>query len=137
MYEVKNRTKNDLGVLEIAIEHRDGILITNPNGLAVSAILALGNADIDVPEGFTGVFNPLELRPLVDVGSLLSGEPAVLYKTDELTIPLTVEELSRFIGHALLKDEYLKLRDHFGMFYEIHEDFYDPDTTEPLQSRAT
>lgn len=130
MYEPKNRKVESLPVLQILIDHADGTIKCCPNALALSAAMAMSGEKIEVGPGFLGegseVFNPLELKP-ADAKSIISGAPAVVYRADDLEIPLTPEELFRFMKHDLKPEEYLALRGHFGMFYEIHEDFYEPD----------
>jgi hypothetical protein len=131
----KNRKQTGLGILEIEVEHADGVVKTNPNGIAVSAMVALQGSMPDLPGRFpTGdVFNPHDLTPIDGVFSMLSGEPAVIYRTDEMEIPLSVDELVRFMAHDLKPSEFRVLIEHFGEFHEIHDDFYDPDTGESLQ----
>lgn len=130
MYEPKNRADQGLGILQIVIDHADGKSQTCPNGLAVSAATAMSSEEITLPPGYlpetSEVFNPLKLKP-TDAKSLISGGPAVIYRSDDLEIPLTPEELFRFMKHDLHPSEYVVLRNHFGMFYEIHEDFYHPE----------
>jgi hypothetical protein len=74
------------------------------------------------------VFNPLALVAREDVPSFLSGEPSVRIRMEDLAIDVSPEELLRLIARALRVDEFMTLRDHFGMFYDIHADYYDQRT---------
>lgn len=133
--QAKNRKSTGLGILEIEVEHAVGVVKTNPNGIAVSAMVALQDETPDFPDRLptADVFNPHDLTPIDGTFSMLSGEPAVVYRTDELEIPLSVDELVRFMAHDLKPSEFRVLIEHFGEFHEIHDDFYDPDTGEALQ----
>ena len=118
-YPPKNRQTRCLPVLQIEIVHACGVEIFDPNGLA---ILAYSN-----PHRF------LDMPPLDNRKSVLSKKPAVLYRADDLEIPLTPEELYAFVCCNLSPDQMFTLRSHFGAFYEIHEDFYDSESGEALQ----
>jgi hypothetical protein len=74
------------------------------------------------------VFNPLELVPRGHVPSVLSGEPSVAFRHDDMVVDLTPDELLRFISRSLRVDEFVALREHFGDFFDIHGDFYDQQT---------
>lgn len=137
MYEPKNRKDTSLPILQIEVEHADGVAKTNPNGIVVSAMLGIKSGSLNIPDGFlqtgTDVFDPTLLMPLRDIKSLISGHPSVLYRADDYELSLTPDELFRFMKHALLPAEYFALRDHVGMIHEIHEDFYDPETGAAFQ----
>lgn len=140
MYEPKNRESASLPVLEILVDHADGTRKTCPNGSICCLIYALEGTGLpEASKGFLAsgseVFNPLELKPIDGVKSVISGKPAVVYRADDLAIPLTPEELMDLFGLNLSPDAFFKLRDHYGVFYEIHDDFYDPDTGAALQSK--
>lgn len=62
----------------------------------------------------------------------ISGEPAVIIR-DDVELKLTPEEAQRLFMKNLKADEYFTLRKKFGLFYMIHEDFYDPETGKALQ----
>lgn len=68
-----------------------------------------------------------------DVKSIISGEPAIYYRTDEITLPLTVDEMKRLVLRALTKDEFEAIVAAVGAIYELH--FYDPDTGEATQPK--
>lgn len=137
MYEPRNRKPDSLPILQIEVEHDDGVAKTNPNGIAVSAMLGIKSRALDIPDGFlttdTNIFDPTSLSPLRDAKSIISGLPAVLYRSEDYELALTSDELFRFMKHALLPAEYFALRDHVGMIHEIHEDFYDPETGAAFQ----
>lgn len=137
MYESKNRLSQPLPVLELRVEHAGGSYKVCPNGMVACAIWAHTGEKPDLPDKFllpgSELFNPKALEPLPGLKSLISGNPAVMYRADDLEIALAPEELFRFASHRLRSDEYIALRDRFGMFHEIHEDFYDPDSGVALQ----
>ena len=130
MYEPKNREAEELPILQVRVEHADGVFVSNPNGIAASAIWELDGKKPDLPENFlmgADLFRPSDLKPIDGVVSIISGRPAVIYAADDFRIPLATDELSRLMRHDLTAVEYVALREHYGMFHEIHEDFYDPD----------
>lgn len=132
MHEPKNREATELSFLEIRVDHADGSASTDPNGVVGCVIWATeGRPPVQrdgTPIDLPGIYNPLELKPLYGQESVISGEPAVVYRADDLVIPLTPTELLRFMAHSLRPDEFFKLRERYGDFFEIHDDFYDPDT---------
>jgi len=140
MYQPKNRISDPLPVLQIKIDHAEGTFTSCPNGMAVSAMWGMNGTKPEVPDGFLAdqseIFNPVSLQPLPGVASVISGGEAVVYRSDDLVIPMTVEELFRFMKLDLRPEEYFALRNRYGMFFEIHEDFYHPDTGEALQPRG-
>jgi hypothetical protein len=99
---------------------------SNPDGIVVAAL----------PNGAV-VFNPLELVPREDVPSILSGGASVGFRHDDMSIDLTPEEFARFVSRMLTPEEYMALRDHFGMFYDIHADFYDDQNGHSYNSMAS
>jgi len=106
-----------LAVLQIVIEHADGILTTDPNGL-IGLVL-------------DGTL--LKLKPYPDLASVLSGKPAVLHREYDLEIPLTPEEVHRLADRSLTPDEFKKLMIRYGMAHAWHEDFYDLLSGEAMQ----
>ena len=94
----------------------------DPNGLALAVQRNHGTA-------------LLRLRTIPDLHSILSGGPAVLFRADDLEIPLTPGELGRLAARTLTPAEYTALGTRFGMFFDIHEDCYDPETGESIQPR--
>jgi hypothetical protein len=82
---------------------------------------------------YPGLFNPLDLKPMQGQVSVISGEPAVVYRAEDLVIPMTPRELLRFLAHALRPDEFFALRDQYGSFFEIHDDFYNERSGRALQ----
>jgi len=137
MYEPKNRSSDTLPLLELRVDHAGGSLKTCPNGFAACAIWSQSGRKPDLPDSFLGkgseTFNIKTLEPVPGLASILSGKPAVRYRADDLDIALTPDELYRLASHSLSPDEYLALRDRYGMFHEIHEDFYDPDSGVAIQ----
>ncbi len=118
----KNRRSESLDVLVLEIRHADGTLTMDPNGMAKAV--------------FTEPDKLLDLKPLDGVASVLSGSPAVIFRSMDLEISLAPDECLRLCAHALEPDEYFTLRDRYGEFYEIHvPDFFDAETGEAMQPR--
>jgi hypothetical protein len=130
MHEPKNRAAEELPFLEIRVDHADGSEKTDPNGVSGCVIWGTEGRRPQAADGkpvdYPGLFNPLDLKPLDGQVSLISGEPAVVYRADDLVVPLTPRELLRFLAHALRPREFFVLLEHYGSFFEIHDDFYDP-----------
>jgi hypothetical protein len=128
MHEPKNRVAEELPFPEIRVDHAGGSEKTDPNGLFGCVIWATeGRRPIGAdgePVDYPGLFNPLDLKPLEGQVSAISGEPAVVYRADDVVIPLTPRELLRFLAHALRPKEFFAIRDRYGSFFEIHDDFY-------------
>lgn len=76
--------------------------------------------------------------PQVDqaFNSTISGEAGCIrYYTSEVDIYLTKEEAVRLMATALRPHEALALIKEVGMFYEVHDDFYDPKTGHAFQPK--
>lgn len=132
MPEAKNRVPDSLPPLEIRVEHAGGSLKTCPNGFAASAIWGMTGAKPALPEKFlmegSVMFELTKLEPVEGLKSIISGNPAVLYRADDYEIPMSPDELFRFAKHDLKPEEYFVLAKHWGLIHEIHDDFYDPDS---------
>lgn len=111
-----NRTPTGLGVVNSWIRDVLGPMVLDSNRLAVA-----------------GDTNQLPLS--AEVGpSLLSGAPGYEFaNADGVVVLLTRDELMRLFRRELAPAEYFKLRETFGVFFEIHDDFYDEETGEALQ----
>lgn len=117
-YPPKNRpTQTDLSILDIEITSTEGRIVYDPNTAAMTA------ASGQLPLG----------DPLPDVGSTISGKPAYKFRTTEVEMALTPDELLRLWRRDLRPDEYFKLREVFGVFFEIHDDFYDEEEGYAIQ----
>jgi hypothetical protein len=111
----KNRDGQTEDILDIRIEDSEGSRRFDPNSL----IMAIINQDVKLAS---------------PVGkSVISGEPGFRYRDNDVGLTLSKEELFRFIEKNLLPEEYFKLRDEYGMFFMIHDDFYDEETGEAVQ----
>ncbi|MCE6958084.1 hypothetical protein LAZ40_03310 [Cereibacter sphaeroides] len=108
-----------LDFLRIEVVHRNGTEILDPNGILLAMMRG---------ENAHWAADP-------DRRSLLSGEPALLYRCIDCEIPLSPEELRRLVTLDLRPDEFRKLKQACGIFHEIHDDFYDPETGEAVQPR--
>lgn len=113
-----------LPVLRIEIAHKDGVLVLDPNKAAVMSV--------HEPDKI------LDLVPISnEILSFISGKPGLIYRTLGYQIVLTPEETLRLMQCNLERSEYAALKLLFGtQLFEIHEDFYDPDTGEALQPRC-
>ena len=137
MPQPKNQLPRALDDLEIVVEHAGGMVKTDPHGAAMSALCGLTGEKPAVPEGRSSTsagFDPLSLEPIPGVRSILSGKLAVKYRTADVEIPLSPDELLRLLAHDLWPDEYFDLRKHFGEFHEIRSDFFDSKTGAALQA---
>lgn len=139
MHEPRNRTPETLDILRIEIIHAAGTQATCPNGLAIFSGFT-GSLE-DIPHPTVGLmpwstpFRLQDLEPLPVATSVLSGDPALVYRVDDLEIKLSPAELKRLARRSLRPDEVLKLLDLYGVFHDIHDDFYDPETGEAFQPR--
>jgi hypothetical protein len=115
-YPPKNRRPNPLlSVITLEIAWKDGSLQLDPNGAAVAA------HEESLPLG----------EPCF--ASDLSGAPGYEYRTDDITLALARDELYRFLRHDLTPAEFFTLAEKFGVFFEIHDDFYNETTGRALQ----
>lgn len=104
----KNRKETRLAVLEIEIESYEKIHKFDPNTMACAAYNG------DYPDMF----------PIPKLKSEISFQPAYLVRVDNIELALSFQELDRFFRHALRKREVNYLLKTYGMFHDIHEDFY-------------
>lgn len=112
-----NRISSGLGTIDIDIQDAKGVKRYSPNTLAIALI-----------EGELS-----HLEPIPGVSSVISKKPAFGYTTDEVQLALTFEELTRLVGRSLRPAEFFTLAVKYGVFFEIHDDFYDEDTGKALQ----
>jgi hypothetical protein len=114
----KNRKATCLGILEIKITSDKGTITTDPNGKAVMGITG------DYPIG----------KPIPGLVSEISGKPAYRVELDDIELSLSFDEMDRFFRHDLTNEEYKFLLKKYGMFHEIHEDFYmDGEAWQPIE----
>jgi hypothetical protein len=119
----RNRHGRDVDVLAVEISSRDDVLKLDPNGVVAAVmrgdlVSRLGRAH---PEEF-GV-------------SVLSRRPGYRYFDSDVEMVLAPDELVRFLRLDLRPEEYFGLRDTFGIFFMIHDDFYDPGSGMAVQPR--
>lgn len=86
---------------------------------------------IGVAEGLAG-----ELEPFEQIKSICSGAPAVLYRTREAEIALTPDEVERLVLRALTPAQFEAIVDAVGATWDLHGDFYDPETGESWQPKG-
>jgi hypothetical protein len=77
----KNRQAEKLPVLRLEVEHAYGVLIKDLNDMAMAVIMKPDNL--------------LTLKPVEGARSVLSGRPAVVYRSLDLEIPLAPDKLFR------------------------------------------
>lgn len=106
--------------LTITILGADGLQEYDPNGVTLAGL-----------QGQIAAMRPLEEHP-----SILSGRPGVLIRTSEDQFALTPDEAQRFFLLALTPGEFDRFCDVVGATFELHDDFYDPDTGEALQPKT-
>lgn len=114
----KNRPSNELHYLDIQVEDAFTVRSMNPNEAAMMA-----------HQGSLLLEDPVPGRV-----SDISGEPGYIYRTNEIELCLTKDELSALMRHRLDKRQYSALVQRFGVFFEIHCDFYDESDYEAVPS---
>lgn len=119
-FSPRNRTETGLGPLDITVEDARSLNRFDPNSL----ILACA-------EGKLKDLKPIERRP-----SDISGQPAVIVRTSELQMALTLDELERLTFRSLRPREFFALAQKYGIFFEIHDDYYDEDTGVAMQAHG-
>lgn len=78
------------------------------------------------------ITHPSELKQPLTVCHACNEKSDVLYQTmnyggELLSIELCHEDESRLLDLNLTPSGYLKIREKFGIFHEIHDDFYDEE----------
>lgn len=129
----RNRSHSPLPILEIRVLHRDGIETTDPNGVVASAVYG---ATGQMPQfvAVKQIIKLRELRPRKGTKSIVSGKPALICHTHNDVAALSHDEMHRLFDRNLTPEEYFTIRNFFGIFHEIHEDFYDPASGTALQA---
>lgn len=107
-----------LGPLGIEIVDARGTVSYDPNKVAIA---------------FIGQREDKNLVPIEGKVSVISGGPAVIYRTQEAELALTPDELGRLARRSLTPDEFFAICDAVGAIFELHDDFFDPDTGEAFQ----
>jgi hypothetical protein len=108
-YPPKNRRPTELPILHLEVEDKNGVKVFDPNGI-VLWILEHGEETLaPFPPGI------------------------VKYRSLDLEIPLRLEALVQLVLLNLTRVQYFALLNQYGMAFEWHEDFYDPDTGIALQ----
>jgi hypothetical protein len=120
-YLPKNRLPRELPILRIEIEDKDGLMVFDPNGL----VLACHQG-----EHVQWLRNP-ELK------SDVSGRPgAVKYRSQNIELNLSPHEIYQLVMLQLSPRSFFRLAGKYGIFFEIHDDYYDMETGEALQPRG-
>ncbi|MGU3656161.1 hypothetical protein ACLBYM_05265 [Methylobacterium fujisawaense] len=118
----RNRLPEARPVLDIEVEHASGTEHFDPNKQIMALVVS--------PE-FVAAWKPVD-----GAVSVISGQPAIMVRTHDLEIPLTVDEYAGLVGNELEPDEFKALLARYGSFFEIHDDFYDPKTGEAWQPKG-
>lgn len=113
----RNRIGDPLPILAIKIADAQSVHEFSPNSIVMAMLQ--DRFDLGEPCG----------------ESFLSGEPAYRLEDEDVVVHLTLDEIRRMVARCLTPDEFFKLRKEFGVFFQIHEDFYDPKTGEALQPK--
>ena len=120
----RNRLNRDLGPLRIKIQHARGTERTDPNTILLGV---LHGAHKNWP-------------PIAGVESELApkgtGRKAVIYRSHDVRLVLTPDEVARLVLLNLDPDEFFILAEKYGSFFEIHDDFYDWETGVALQPKV-
>lgn len=115
-YPPKNRQKTSVdSVIEVEIVWAEGSRRMDMNDLAVAAqteSLKLGTP----------------CRP-----SDISGKAGYIYRSDDLEVALTRDEMYRYLRHNLEPQEFFALAVKYGISFETHDDFYDEETGRAVQ----
>lgn len=106
LYPPKNRRPHPLPVIEIEIVSKDNAIRMDMNQAAIACHLE----NLSLGEPF--------------IPSDLSGEPGYEYRSSEITLALTRDELYRFMRHDLHPKEFFLLAEKYGVIFETHDDFY-------------
>lgn len=120
-YPAKNRVSTGLGSVEIEVVHASGTKKFDPNSAIIAAHAGAAGLKLGEP-----------CAP-----SFLSGQPGYLYRNDQLEVALTGDELVRLFMSNLRPDEFFKLANQFGVFYEISGQFYDDESGGATSPRYT
>ena len=107
-YPPKNRLKDSLPICEIVVVDKNEKFTTDPNG----AVFAGATGEYPMNEPIPGLF------------SEISGKPAYKVMFDDMELALSFDELDRLFRRSLKKKEFEFLLNKYGMFHDIHEDFY-------------
>ena len=115
-YPPKNRQKTTVeSIVEVEVQWAEGLRRMDMNEACIAAqreSLPLGTP----------------CKP-----SDISGKPGYIYRTSDLELALTRDELYRFMRHNLDAKEFFALAERFGICFELHDDFYDEATGKAVQ----
>lgn len=117
----RNRAAKPVG-RAVHIQHAGGIACTDRAGLV--RMVALHPAHL------------VELRPIPGKCSVVSGASALIYRSGNLAIPLTAEEISAMTSQVLRPFQVRVLKAMFGGALEWQPSLYDPKTNQALQPKT-
>lgn len=120
---------------ETLIIHAAGTVKATTLSLTLSAKFSAGVAirapSTDLVPDDIQIFNLKRLEPIPNMVSMISGQPAIIYRRGKLEIALAPIELIRMVLRDLRASEVEALRDRFGDFEEIMLPPQDVDPEEP------
>ena len=119
----------------------DTIKIIDANGIWLFNPTSLLWAFIELERGLSNELSPdkvplYKLSPTDDKPSICSGTPGILYNVtwpEPFELALTPDEVYRMTRRALTSREFFIIREAVGNIFEIHNDFYHPETGEAFQ----
>jgi hypothetical protein len=121
-YPPRNRRAEPLPCWLVEIVHKDGIKTFDPVGL-ILYVIRRGE-------------ELLKLKPMCGLYSDVSNQPAVLYRSNDVEIALSPEELYRLASYSLHCGEYQRLRNEFGIFHEIDAKHYPFELSSSVELQA-
>lgn len=127
-----------LGAADLEIEGANAKFVIDANhSIGLFARMHLeqtGRVVDDKLKDYTEETYPLLMsaEPVPGVMSSLSGQPGLIYRTMDVGLALTRDEIKRLVLRSLEPDEVRKIGDLHGTIYEIEGCFYDPETGEAV-----
>jgi hypothetical protein len=112
-----------LNVIEIEICGKASKAIFSPNALIKAVV-----------QNRAGLLRFLG-EPGPDPSTISDREGTYQYRTDDVRLHLTFDEIERLTRRSLRPEEFLALKGKVRIFHEIHEDFYDPETGIAVQPK--
>jgi hypothetical protein len=119
----RNRQPEQLPAPFVEIVHAGGTIRLDHNALIMAFFSSSGDQ------------SAYGWMPIEGSSSIIDGNPSVIYRSDDVEISLTVEQVAALAGTELDPNEFRILHDRYGSFFEIHDDFYDEVTGEAFQPK--
>lgn len=129
---INRRIADGLGVIDVRISGATGTRTFSALSLIMNAHLTWAISD----SGAISSIDPAIGDASAQFRCGITGEPGFLYETEDVTLQIAAGPLHRMIFGALRPGEFRALLRRYGAFFEIHDDFYAPDTGLCLQARG-